>query len=175
MNYEETVKKNRERIESSVFYAVTKEFLEFIEIYPPTCIFIKDEKKMHKLNMLADKVYVQQTAFSSVVNDIHSSLILAGNDVVVPHYVQEVAEFTVRLHRLANAIGELDDKKSKDYAVNQKLLMHFKAIKLKPNQLQSAMVGDVKMMGEKFGFDVDVKECVALYKAHIEKHFPTSN
>ncbi|MFS1426082.1 hypothetical protein LMH73_002535 [Vibrio splendidus] len=173
MNYEQVVAQNNEKIESSAFYAVANQFLAFVEVYPPVMITaVKDDKKMVVLCKQADKVYANQTAFSPVVNDIKSSLILAGNDVVVPHYISEMAMFAVRLHRLTDSILALGSETDRDiYALNQHLINYFKQIKLKQKDIQSAMVGDLKMMGDQFGFEVDVKASVTMYQEVIAKHY----
>ncbi|EGR2855603.1 hypothetical protein DC914_RS24350 [Vibrio parahaemolyticus] len=164
--YAEITKSNQSKIENSYFHKTVKAMLDFIDVYPPSVMTkINDDKKLRKISVMADPVYKLQSSFGSTVNDIKSSIILASNENVIPHFIDEMAMFAAKFKYL---LEEKDKLKS-----SQELNAYYKDLKLKQKDIKDSLVSDLKQFSESFDIGIDIKQAIIMFDILSDKHYLT--
>jgi len=107
-----------------------------------------------------DGVYDIQCAGSSIINDISISHLLAINEVVVPHLVEEYAKLNFVLKTLESKLKGLNQFSELSDAVSDLKA----AIKLKT--IGGYLFKDLELMSTTFEFELNIKELVDSIKKY---------
>jgi hypothetical protein len=139
----------------------TQKVKEVLDNFPAATMDISKKKQETAAWKASEAVYKGYSPVKSVIWDIENSYILACNEVVVDHLIGEVRLLKMRMDHLTDLYLGVNS--------NHHINMHSKGVLpyLKTNKLLDFLIHDIKVLGESFGFSVDVKDIVNKFKGGL--------
>lgn len=166
MNVEAVQQKLSAKLGESKAFQLMNDFNNLAELYPAAYIFlpepttekeaIKVKKREKLIAKLSAKLYPAHTLFNKPLNEYSNSVILIGSDMAVPYMLAEVADFVIHLEQFYKEVKQANSV--------QEMQPHYKQFTLKGKDLTDAMLEDLEMYADRYGFASDRKAWMTVYK-----------
>jgi hypothetical protein len=155
LNNLEIMNKNNGKLSESLLYGIMSEFLVEVEKYPAAQIECEKDKRAKAIEAACSKLYHAHTVFTPSVNDYGNSIILIDNDMPVKYMIDEAVNFCFHLDNFYTEIKKANSV--------QELQQYYKNFTLKPKLILDSLITDLKLLSDRYEFDIDVKTVVMAY------------
>ena len=171
MHYAKTIEKIQSLLSSSKLVQLMKANETKLEVFPATVVEHRKKNILNQIEAASDQMYPYHTACAKPVREYCNSIILAGNDVVVPHMIQEAIDYAKSLVDFQNHQTHLavpnGDKVITDI---QPLMAYYKGLKFKTQDVLSALLDDLTMLSQRDGFEFNKRDVADAFNNSIAKN-----
>ncbi len=153
------------RLESSLLLNSINEFMTEVVKYPANVIENMKEKRERAVVAGSNITWSAHNVFSETVARMEVSALLACNENIVPHYIEEAGQFAGKLRYLKAATSKIKHV--------QELQKYYgsKWVKLKEKDVLSGLIADLKEWSAEDGYPIDIKAIRDEFERFADKSF----
>ena len=158
-------KRNKQFTESSLTQIMFK-WQEQVSVYPPNVITFAKEKRERQVSEVSFKLYDEvHTIFGPIINEYTNSVLLLDkkiedNSTAIAYMITEAAAFFTLIETFYSKISKVTNV--------QELNAYYKTFKLKPKEILTALIADIKLYSERHELGIDIAIVKDTYNGYIK-------